>query len=145
MMARPGMLIGEVAVAAGMSRKAIRLYEAHGILPPPARTSAGYRVYGKEVVNLLRFVARARRLGFAVDEIREIVAIRREGRAPCDHVRDLAERRLEAIAQALRELAAQRRMLRDLLTSWPARAGGAAAICPHIESGDRTPNRRRRR
>jgi DNA-binding transcriptional MerR regulator len=143
-MAHLGMLIGKLAAETGMSRKAIRLYEAHGILPPPARTGTGYRVYGEEVVDLLRFVARARQLGFGLDEIQEIVAIRRKGSAPCEHVRALAERRLAAVEQALRVLGAQQQMLRDLLASWRARRGEAAAVCPHIEDGDRAPKRRKR-
>ena len=53
-MARQGLLIG-VAVKSGMSRKAIRLYEAAGILPSPSRTPAGYRVYGPETLAILGF------------------------------------------------------------------------------------------
>ena len=144
-MAQGKLKISELARRSGVSPRTIRFYETAGVFPAPPRAPNGYRLYTAEAAEILRFIQRAQGLGLTLAEIREMVTIRRKGRAPCDHVRDLAERRLEAIAQALRELAAQRRMLRDLLTSWPARAGGAAAICPHIESGDRTPNRRRRR
>ena len=82
-MARQGLLIGEVAAQSGMSRKAIRLYEAAGILLPPSRTPAGYRVYGSEALAVLGFVRQAKRLGFRVAEIQEIVAIRRGGQLPC--------------------------------------------------------------
>lgn len=143
-MTRQGMLIGELAAVTGVSRKAIRLYEAAGILPAPARTAAGYRVYGKEVEDLVRFVALARRLGFGLAEIQEIVAIRRQGQAPCEHVRTLAERRLAAVEKAFGELKLQRRMLRNLLASWQARGSGAASVCPHIEHGARAPQGRKR-
>jgi DNA-binding transcriptional MerR regulator len=84
---RQGRLIGEVAARTGLSRKALRLYEAAGILPRPSRTPAGYRLYGDEAVALLQFVTQARRLGFVLAEIKEVIAIRRSGEAPCRHVR----------------------------------------------------------
>ncbi|MGH9021919.1 MAG: MerR family transcriptional regulator, partial [Acidimicrobiia bacterium] len=84
-MARDGLLIGEVAAKSGVSRKALRLYETAGILPPPRRTAAGYRTYGPETLPILAFVARARRLGFHLDEIRDVVGMRRLGRCPCPH------------------------------------------------------------
>src|SRR4029453_9277831 len=85
-MGREGLLIGEVATRSGVRRKALRLYERTGILPPSRRTEAGYRVYGPETLATLAFVAQARRLGFHLDEIKEVVEIRRSGRCPCPHV-----------------------------------------------------------
>ena len=82
-MGRDGLLIGEVATRSRVSRKALRLYEKVGILPAPRRTAAGYRVYGQETLALLDFVAQARKLGFRLDEIKEIVQIKRTGRVPC--------------------------------------------------------------
>jgi hypothetical protein len=67
-MARDGLLIGEVAAKSGVSRKALRLYEKAGILPPARRTGSGYRIYGPETLPLLGFVTQARRLGFRLDE-----------------------------------------------------------------------------
>ena len=68
-MERSGLLIGAIAARSGLSRKALRLYEARGILPPSRRTSSGYRFYPAEVVGLLTFVGRARRLGLTLAEI----------------------------------------------------------------------------
>ena len=75
-MARDGLLIGEVATRSGLSRKALRLYKARGILPPSRRTPSGYRTYPLEVVGVLHFVAQARRLGLTLAEIGNIVAPR---------------------------------------------------------------------
>src|SRR3989442_8976864 len=94
-MGHEGLLIGEVAKRSGASRKALRLYEEAGILPAPRRTQSGYRVYSSEALDLLAFVRQAQRLGFTLDEIREIVAIKRAGRAPCLHVRELVQRKAE--------------------------------------------------
>ena len=76
-MRRDGLLIGDVAVRTGTTRKSLRRYEAKGILPQPRRTAGGYRVYSHESLALLAFVARARRLGFTLEEIRQIVSIKR--------------------------------------------------------------------
>ena len=125
-MDRGGLLIGEVAKQSGASRKAIRLYEARGILPPARRTASGYRVYSAEVAGILAFVEQGRRLGLTLAEIRTIVALRRSGSMPCVHVRRLLEQKAVDLAGLL---AALRRILR----SWAADSDRVAAVCPHIE------------
>jgi DNA-binding transcriptional MerR regulator len=120
-MARDGLLIGEVAGKSGVSRKALRLYEKAGILPPPRRTGSGYRMYGPETLGLLGFVTQARRLGFRLEEIKRIVVLKRSGRTPCKHVLDLVQLKLNNIDQALTD------------RSWQSRRHRFAAVCPCIE------------
>jgi DNA-binding transcriptional MerR regulator len=129
-----GLLIGEVASRTGLSRKALRLYERTGILPASRRTTAGYRVYGPETLSTLAFVAQARRLGFHLDEIKDVVQIRRSGRCPCPHVLDLVRQKIEELDRTLADLTDVRRGLKELLRS-PSRSqrGGEAAVCHHIE------------
>ena len=67
-----GYLIGELAQRSGMRRRALRRYEARGILPTPRRTASGYRVYPRESLELLSFIAGDRRLGLTLAEIRHI-------------------------------------------------------------------------
>src|SRR5229473_7939570 len=122
-----GLLIGEVAARTGVSRKALRLYEARGILPPARRTSSGYRRYPGDVLVLLTFVGQARRLGLTLAEIRHIVALRRSGSAPCVHVRTLLE-------QKAAELESMLVGVRSILESWRSTDGRHAAVCPHIEA-----------
>src|SRR5437773_10095901 len=98
-MGHEGLLIGEIAKRSGASRKALRLYEEAGILPVPRRTPSGYRVYGSEALDLLAFVRQAQRLGFTLDESKEIVAIKRAGRAPCLHGRERVQRKAEELTQ----------------------------------------------
>jgi len=138
-----GLLIGEVAARSGVSRKALRLYESSGILPPPRRTAAGYRVYGRDAVALLAFVSQARRLGFRLGEIREIVAIKRAGGIPCPHVRELVRRKTDDLDRQIAELGAVRERLQRLTRSWPLTRTRPAAVCPHIEQPT-GPNRRKR-
>ena len=111
-----GLFIGEVATRSGLSRKALRLYEARGILPAPRRTASGYRSYPADVLGLLTFVGRARRLGLTLGEIAHVVALRRAGAPPCVHVRQLLEQKVADLEGMLGEL-------RQTLSSWRARQG----------------------
>jgi DNA-binding transcriptional MerR regulator len=130
---KPGLLIGEVAARSGVSRKALRLYEARGILPAPRRTASGYRVYAPEVLVVLHFVVRAQRLGLTLTEIATIVALRCARPGPCVHVRALLERKVA-------DLEAMRRELRGILDSWAASGRRRGVVCQHIEreGGDRS-------
>jgi MerR family transcriptional regulator, copper efflux regulator len=125
-MERNGLLIGEVAARSGLSRKALRLYEARGILPPSRRTPSGYRTYPLDVLGVLHFVAQARRLGLTLTEIGSIVALRCAKPGPCVHVRALLERKVA-------ELDNVRRELRHILDSWDASSQRPGAVCQHIE------------
>jgi len=122
-----GLLIGEVAARSGVSRKALRLYEARGILPPARRTPSGYRRYPADVLGLLTFVSQARRLGLRLAEIEHIVALRRSGAAPCVHVRALLDQKASDLESMLAGV-------REILDSWRATSGRHAAVCPHIEA-----------
>src|SRR5215470_5359054 len=121
-----GLTVGELSAKSGVGRKALRLYEARCILPPPRRTTAGYRLYPPDTLDLLTFVARARRLGLTLAEIAHIVALRRAGSPPCVHVRRLLEQKASDLEGMLREL-------RRTLNTWRATDGLTAKICPHIE------------
>ena len=128
------LLIGEVARRSGASRKALRLYEAAGILPEPSRTLSGYRVYDNGALELLSFVRQAQRLGFTLEEIRQIVAIRRSGRAPRPHVRALVRRKVANLDRTLADLAEARDDLHKLL-GWRAAGRRAdAVVCACIEA-----------
>ena len=127
------MLIGEVAAKSGVSRKALRLYETAGILPSPRRTAAGYRVYGQDTLALLVFIVQARRLGFRLDEIREITALKQSGPTPCTHVLSLVRVKVARVERALTDLTEVREQLRALLLSWRAGRHRPAVVCPCIE------------
>ena len=143
-MGREGLLIGEAAKQAGASRKALRLYEAAGILPAPRRTAAGYRLYSKATLELLAFIRQAQRLGFTLDEIKEVVSIKGAGRVPCPHVRDLVRRKADEMDRRLLEIRQVRDGRRALLNGW-ASTTGRAVVCPHIERTKTTKGLRRRK
>jgi DNA-binding transcriptional MerR regulator len=132
-MKAPGILVSELAKRTGTTRKALRLYEAAGLIAPDKRTAAGYRVYGADVVPVVSFILKARRAGFTVAEIRDIVRLRRSGRAPCDHVRALIDAKLMNLERALADLKMARDELTAIRKTWRKRPSASAAVCPHIE------------
>jgi DNA-binding transcriptional MerR regulator len=137
-MGRDGLLIGEVAERSGVTRKALRLYEEAGILPAARRTASGYRVYAAETLDTVSFIRQAQRLGFTLEQIKDIVAIRRSGRCPCPHVRDLVQRKVDELDQQLADLQEVRDGLRAMLKRWRRGTRMPAAICPHIEAARST-------
>lgn len=108
------MRIGELAARAGVTAKAIRHYERVGVLPPPRRTDAGYRDYGEGALARLAFVRAAKAVGLTLGEIREVIAFRERGEAPCAHVLALIERRAAELSQRIAALERLRQELREL-------------------------------
>ncbi len=109
------MNIGEAARASGVSAKMIRYYESIGLIADAARTEAGYRTYDRNDVETLRFIRRARDLGFSVDEMTALLALWRDKdresaevkRIALDHVADIERRirELQGMARTLAHLA----------------------------------------
>ena len=107
------MLIGEVAKRAHVPSATIRYYESQKLVTPASRSTAGYRVYSDRVLGELTFIRQAQRLGFALDEIREILGMGRGGRKPCARVAALCDSHLREIDQRMRELRAFKRNLTE--------------------------------
>ncbi len=109
------MPIGQAAQASGVSAKMIRYYDEIDLFRPKARSDSGYRLFSETDIHALRFIKRARDLGFSVDEIRHLLALwQDQSRASADvkalameHVRELEDRieQLQAMARTLRHLA----------------------------------------
>jgi DNA-binding transcriptional MerR regulator len=108
------MQIGTLAETTGVTAKTIRFYEQGGLLPPPPRTTGGYRDYPADAVGRLRFIRDAQSAGLALAEIRGILALRDSGQAPCEAVAALVGEHLGQIERRLADLRSTRRALRDL-------------------------------
>ncbi len=109
------MTIGELAKSSGVNAKLIRHYESIGVVPKPGRTDSGYRIYSKTDIQFLKFIKRARGLGFSMKEIKKLIGLwRNKSRASKDvkalaltHVKTLDAKILEMqeMADSLRLLA----------------------------------------
>lgn len=108
------MRIGEVAVVSGMKPKTIRFYEEMGLLPPPSRNAAGYRMYTMRDVDRLRFIQKAKGVGLSLEEIRSITALRNRGEVPCAEVRTLIEQKLVDIRAQIAALVDLEKELTEL-------------------------------
>ncbi|MFQ5890459.1 MAG: heavy metal-responsive transcriptional regulator [Gemmatimonadota bacterium] len=129
------MRIGKLAEQVGVTPDTIRYYEAEGLLAPPSRTPSGYRDYGPEAVDDLRFIRKAQALGLRLSDVREVMEIAAGARAPCEHVRARIEARLKETERRLRELRELRASLRktlEALEDAPEPAEGCR--CPVIEA-----------
>ena len=123
------MWISEAAALAGVNVQTIRYYERRGLLPPPVRRPSGYRELPDEAVRVVRFIKRAQDLGFTLDEVGELLRLRRSrdrGKA-----RAVANRRLKQIEQKLTELSAMREALTHLVHTCRE---GATPDCPILEA-----------
>lgn len=122
------MQIGQLAQHAGVAIDTVRYYERHGILPEPRRQASGYRRYGEDDVARLRFVRRAKGLGFTLTEIRDLLAL---SSRPADDMAGLkaaANEKLVDVEHKLAELTRIRDGLQTLVRSCPGH--GALERCP---------------
>ena len=102
-----------LARAAGVAPSAVRYYERTGVLPEPARTAKGYRVYGPDDVERLRFVRDAQATGLTLIEIKSILELKGQGERSCEHTRSLIHRQIDDIDAQIHRLEHARRELRD--------------------------------
>lgn len=108
------MNIGDAAAASGISAKMIRYYEETGLLPAAARTPSGYRSYGAREVRILRFIRRARDLGFSIAQIGELLSLWQDRERHSSEVKRLAEDHLAALDRRIAEMQAMADTLRHL-------------------------------
>ncbi len=108
------MNIGQAAAASGVSAKMIRYYESIGLISPAARTGSGYRVYSDADVHTLRFIRRARDLGFSVDQMTELLALWRDRDRASAEVKKIALNHVAELERKMQELQGMADTLRHL-------------------------------
>jgi Cu(I)-responsive transcriptional regulator len=109
------MNIGQAAARSGVSAKMVRHYESLGLLPRVARTDAGYRQYGDNEVHTLRFIRRARDLGFAMAEIGELLKLWQNRRRASADVRRIAQRHVQDLERRIADMDSMKRTLQHLI------------------------------
>lgn len=124
------MNIGEAASASGVSAKMIRYYEETGLIPPAGRTTSGYRTYGPKEVQILRFVRRARDLGFPMEKVSDLLALWRDRSRASADVKHLAEAQVQALEDRIRAMQEMKVTLEHLVHSC---AGDDRPDCPILD------------
>tara|TARA_A100001037_G_scaffold242511_1_gene222981 strand:+ start:340 stop:741 length:402 start_codon:yes stop_codon:yes gene_type:complete len=108
--------IGQAAKLSGIPAKTIRYYESVGLIPPASRTDSGYREYRQADVSVLKFVERARGLGFSIDDVSKLLSLWHNKARKSAQVKALAERHIKAIELKIRELETMQAALNHLVS-----------------------------
>jgi MerR family copper efflux transcriptional regulator len=131
------LMIGEVARRAGIGVETVRFYERQGLLKLPARRQSGYRQYDEDAVSRLRFIRRAKELGFSLKEIGELLALRVSPDTTVADVKQRAEAKVADIEGKIRDLQRTKEARQTLATS--CQGHGPLEDCPILRALDRLP------
>lgn len=126
------MTIGQVAQRAGVGIETVRFYEREGLLEEPARRDSGYRQYDEDVVARLRFIRRAKELGFSLKEIKELLALRVDPTTTCAEVRSKAQAKIADIEEKIQTLQRMKNVLVKVTKQCSGR--GPTSDCPILEA-----------
>ncbi|MGG6341725.1 Cu(I)-responsive transcriptional regulator [Stenotrophomonas indicatrix] len=124
------MNIGEASKASSVSAKMIRYYEQIGLIPPAERTGAGYRAYSQADVHRLRFIRRARDLGFSVAEITDLLGLWNDTSRHSADVKRLAEQHIDDLEQRIENMRQMADTLKSLISCC---AGDDRPECPILQ------------
>lgn len=125
------MNIGQAAKASGVTAKMIRYYESIALIKAGQRTDSGYRIYGDSDVHTLRFIKRARTLGFSLEQIKDLLSLWQDPARASADVKAIAQAHVEELQQRIRELEEMRDTLHHLAHTC---AGDSRPDCPILQS-----------
>ena len=130
-MRAPNFTIGELSKRTGVNIETVRYYERIGLMPDPLRTRGGHRVFDDEQVKRLTFIARSRRLGFSLKEIRTLMSLVDQGNYSCDEVNALTLRHLDKVRAKIADLQRLAKTLEQISAKCD---GGTAPECPIFDA-----------
>lgn len=135
----PMLTIGKVAAQAGVAIDTIRYYEREGLMLPPARRPSGYRDYPADKVKQLRFIRRAKNLGFTLGQIADLLQLTERSQHDMAGMKQAAEAKLPLVQAKITELQHMRKAMQKMVTACPGH--GEMADCPIVNalSQDRKP------
>jgi len=131
------MTVAQLAERAGVAPHVVRLYARRGLLASTDRSANGYRQFGQQDLDRLRFIRTAASLGFSLNEIGQIIELSQRGKSACPLVREILTQRLEWAKAELLQLQQMHQRMRDALSCWehlPDRVPTGDDICHLIES-----------
>lgn len=123
------LTVSKLATEAGVRPDTVRYYERAGLLPPAARSTSGYRMYGEEAVDRLRFIKGVQSFGLRLREVRDLLEVMDRGLCPCGHTEGLVRSRITELDEEIGRLRDVRKRLVRLAEEFPAGA------CPDPGSG----------
>ena len=125
---------GELARLSGCNAETIRYYEKIGLLTEPARTPSGYRIYANEHVRRLKFIQRAKSLGFSTDQVRQLLTLSDDGDVHTRaEVKQLTENHIEEVTGRIKDLQKLKRKLLEISSHCDG-SRGSARQCPILDS-----------
>jgi MerR family mercuric resistance operon transcriptional regulator len=125
------LFIGELSRRTGVNIETIRYYERIGVMPRPARSEGGHRVFSDEQLRRLSFIKRSRELGFSLDEIRAMLRLVDEGTLTCGEIHAMTSAHLKTVQKKISDL---RRLERVLKTMAAECSRGDVPDCPIIDA-----------
>ncbi len=128
------LTVGKLAKKANVNIETIRYYERRRIMPKPARTRAGYRIYAADAVQRLRFIKRAQELGFSLKEIQDLLSLRVEPGTMSADIRRRAEAKISDIETKIQTLKTMKKRLVQITNA--CSGCGPATECSILESLD---------
>ena len=131
------MYVRDVARCVGLTAQAIRFYERLGLIQSAQRTRAGYRVYSAATLERVQFIKDAQRLGFSLEEIREVIRLKYSGQAPCDCVRKMLNGKLRDLKDQIKQMEQMRREIATCLRASRKRSRlphSVSLICPIVQN-----------
>ncbi len=137
------LTIGQVAFRSGVGIETVRFYEREGLLAKPERTVSGYRQFDEEVIIRLRFIQRAKELGFTLSEIKELLSLRVDPDTSCEDVRARAEIKIADIEGKIKTLQRMKKALMQLTHECCEKGGGFT--CPFLDALDGHPRSSRKK
>lgn len=135
--------IGQAAAGSGVSARMIRHYERIGLMPAAARTFGNYRLYGEADLHRLRFIHRARALGFEMQQIAALLALWDDPHRASSEVRKLAQAHVAELGERIAQMQAMQRSLAALARRCHGDARPACPILDDLAEGDDAGRRRR--
>lgn len=123
---------GELAKKVKVNVQTIRYYERRGLLPEPPRNESGYRQYSQNAVRRMEFIKRAKKLGFTLKEISELLSLRVDSNTTCNEVKELTEDKISDMEEKIRTLQEMKEALGKLLSA--CTGTGPTSECPILDA-----------